>query len=180
MLTVPCVQVQDWARQQFAQEVQSSPADKLNLGKTCLLIALEDEAAAASSKRNWSLEWRKTSAGLFATLLQPDHASPGSRSAHVHSMHTQQSHLHASINVSFSAPGTCQSHRVQPCMAAAASLPALPACMRMRTLCIIHKAQPRVLTTDSARQLAWRRLHLEPQQAGCSGSRGSCRVQGHL
>ena len=36
----------DWARQRFYQEV-SKPDERLTLAKACMLIALEEEAAAA-------------------------------------------------------------------------------------------------------------------------------------
>lgn len=45
--TLACCQVADWARQHFLEEC-SKPDDELNLAKACMLIALEDEAAAVA------------------------------------------------------------------------------------------------------------------------------------
>ena len=39
-------QLVDWARQRFYQEV-SKPEERITLAKACMLIALEEEAAAA-------------------------------------------------------------------------------------------------------------------------------------
>lgn len=42
----PARQLVDWARQKFYQEA-SKPDERLTLAKACMLIALEEEAAAA-------------------------------------------------------------------------------------------------------------------------------------
>lgn len=41
-----CVQVAEWARQRFYEET-AKPDEQITLAKACMLIALEDEAAAA-------------------------------------------------------------------------------------------------------------------------------------
>ena len=45
-LNAPASQLVDWARQRFYQEV-SKPDERITLAKACMLIALEEEAAAA-------------------------------------------------------------------------------------------------------------------------------------
>ena len=42
----PAFQLVDWARQRFYQEA-SKPEERITLAKACMLIALEEEAAAA-------------------------------------------------------------------------------------------------------------------------------------
>ena len=77
---LPCAQVQDWARQQFAQEVQAAASQPLNLGKACLLVAIEEEAAdVINNSTTWSVEWAQTGTGLFATLLLPDFSNAASK-----------------------------------------------------------------------------------------------------
>lgn len=45
--TIPHAQVVSWAQQQFLQEVsREKPDSSINLAKVCLLLALEEEAAA--------------------------------------------------------------------------------------------------------------------------------------
>ena len=69
--------MQDWARERFKEVLSQRP---LNLGKACLLISLEEEAAEASSTNTtFSVEWTQTSTGMFATLVLPDMRDPARR-----------------------------------------------------------------------------------------------------
>lgn len=49
------MQIADWARQQFQEEVNSGvEGNTLNLAKACMLIALEEEAAEAAYRSSAS------------------------------------------------------------------------------------------------------------------------------
>ena len=68
-------QLVDWARQRFYQEV-SKPDDRITLAKACMLIALEEEAAAALAQDQ--LDIRQTLRLSSADPLLFAHPAPTS------------------------------------------------------------------------------------------------------
>lgn len=78
-LSAPASQLVDWARQLFYQEV-SKPDELITLAKACMLIALEEEAAAALAQDQ--LDIRQTLRVSSAEpLLYAHPAQTSSRSA---------------------------------------------------------------------------------------------------
>ena len=60
------LQIETWARKEFSSEVDCSKDDAcVSLAKTCMLIALEEEAAAASNQQALS----NATAGLPGTSV---------------------------------------------------------------------------------------------------------------